>query len=320
MKTTDFASIVTKIRVWESRLLTKAFYDRLIEAENLDEALKLIEDTPYGNYLEGLNFEKALNASSKNMYEDLYKMTPYKEIVDFMRVKYDYHNIKALIKGKILDKNLSNLLAANGMIDTEILKTAIKDYDLKNLPSLIKEAVKAVLDDYEKTKDPQRIDIILDKYMFRHMKMIVEHIKNEFIEKFVESFIDLTNIKTVLRVKALNKPLKFLKEVLLKGGGLDDSFLEELFLEDISHIPQKLKHTPYESLPYDGIENFEKNMDDYLMKYMKKARFINLGPEPIAVYMYARETEIKNVRIILVGKLNKVSQSLIRERLRESYA
>jgi V/A-type H+-transporting ATPase subunit C len=55
------------------------------------------------------------------------------------------------------------------------------------------------------------------------------------------------------------------------------------------------------------------------MDYMKKAKFINLGPEPIVTYMYARETEIRNIRIILVGKLNKVSDNLIRERQRDSY-
>jgi len=33
----------------------------------------------------------------------------------------------------------------------------------------------------------------------------------------------------------------------------------------------------------------------------------------------AKETEIKNARIIMVGKINNISNDVIRERLRESY-
>ena len=103
---------------------------------------------------------------------------------------------------------------------------------------------------------------------------------------------------------------------------------EELYSEDYEGISNRLKSTEYgnmlkESMEYynktDSFAALEKNIDNYLMTYMKKAKFFNLGPEPLVVYMYARETEIRNLRIILVGKLNKVSESLIRERLRDSY-
>lgn len=328
MKIIDFASIVTKIRVWESRLLTKAFYDRLMDAENLDSALKLLSETAYGQYLEGGSYENDLSLASRDMYDELYKSTPYEEIIDFMRVKYDYHNIKALIKGKILDKDFSSILIPTGTVPVDVLKTALSSDNYVELPKTMSEAIQAVLEDFEKTKDPQRIDIILDKYMFIHMKDMVKTLKNDFLEGYVTSLIDLTNIKTILRIKTLNKPLKFLKEVLVEGGELDSSLLEELFLEDYAHIPNKLRHKSYGKMVKESIDNFlktdslksfEKNIDDYLMDYMKTARFVNLGPEPIAVFIYAKETEIKNIRIILVGKLNKVSKELIKERLRDSY-
>ena len=35
--------------------------------------------------------------------------------------------------------------------------------------------------------------------------------------------------------------------------------------------------------------------------------------------IYAKETEIKLIRIIMVGKLNNVAEEVIRERLRDSY-
>ena len=328
MKTTEFASIVTLIRVWESKLLGRTQYDRLIDSDSLDEALKFLQETPYGSFLENGDFETALNAAAKNMYSDITKATPYEILVDFMRVKYDYHNIKSLIKGKILEKDFSHILISTGIMNADELKAAINNDELKDLPTVMKEAIEATLEDYEATKDPQRIDIILDKYMFIHMRQIVKDINHEFINKYLTILIDLTNIKTLLRVKKLNKEAAFFRDLLIEGGKIDKKTFNELYSDSIEGISHRLKSTEYGDMIKDSMEHYaktnslailEKNMDNYLMNYMKKAKFINLGPEPIVVYMFARETEIKNIRIILVGKLNKVSENLIRERLRDSY-
>lgn len=328
MKTTEFASIVSLIRVWESKLLSNSQYDRLIDSQNLEEALRILQDTPYGSFLENGNFETALSSAARNMYSDISNATPYSALVDLMRVKYDYHNIKALIKGKILDKDFSNILIPNGVVAGDELRIAINSDFLRALPSVMQEGIEAAFSDYEETKDPQRIDIILDKYMFIHMRQIVKNINNSFVDKYLSILIDLTNIKTLLRVKKLGKEPAFFRELLIEGGKIHIKTLNELYIESTEDIFHKLGSTDYENMLKESMEYYiktnsftvlEKNIDNYLMDYMKEAKFINLGPEPIVVYMYARETEIKNLRIILLGKLNKVSNTLIRERLRDSY-
>ena len=44
------------------------------------------------------------------------------------------------------------------------------------------------------------------------------------------------------------------------------------------------------------------------------------GPDPLAAYYNAVETETKNVRVILSAKLNGFSAETIRARVREVYA
>ena len=56
------------------------------------------------------------------------------------------------------------------------------------------------------------------------------------------------------------------------------------------------------------------------MKNLKAAKYVTFGPEPIFAYIAAKETEIKIIRIIMVGKLNNVDTAVIRERVREVYA
>ena len=44
-----------------------------------------------------------------------------------------------------------------------------------------------------------------------------------------------------------------------------------------------------------------------------------LGPEPVIAYLLAKENEIKIIRIIMVGKINRLPTEEIRERLRDVY-
>jgi V/A-type H+-transporting ATPase subunit C len=41
--------------------------------------------------------------------------------------------------------------------------------------------------------------------------------------------------------------------------------------------------------------------------------------EPIIAFIIAKENDIKNIRIILSGKLNKLLPSKIKERVRDTY-
>jgi V/A-type H+-transporting ATPase subunit C len=55
------------------------------------------------------------------------------------------------------------------------------------------------------------------------------------------------------------------------------------------------------------------------MDFIKKAKQVSFGVEPLIGYIIAKETEIKIIRIIMVGKLNNIAPNIIRERLRDAY-
>ena len=82
-----------------------------------------------------------------------------------------------------------------------------------------------------------------------------------------------------------------------------------------------LKHTGYSELLQKMVSdgNYDKIGDNAIMDYMKQAKLKALTIEPIIAYWYAKETEIKNVRILLQAKMNKIPSNQIKERLRESY-
>jgi V/A-type H+-transporting ATPase subunit C len=68
-----------------------------------------------------------------------------------------------------------------------------------------------------------------------------------------------------------------------------------------------------------SLTRWEKACDDALMSVIKQARYSPLGPEPAYGYVFGREIETRNLRVILSGKQSQVSPKEISERLREPY-
>ena len=64
---------------------------------------------------------------------------------------------------------------------------------------------------------------------------------------------------------------------------------------------------------------YEKMLEDSLMEYNKKAKYLSFGLVPIAGYWIGKEVELDNIRIILMGMLAGESPENIEERLREPY-
>ena len=258
----------------------------------------------------------------------MYELCPIRDVVDLMSVKYRYHNLKVLLKGKFLSKDFSNLLIDLGKEDLKELKNIVDLDNFDSLKGYYKQAAIEVIKDFDENKDPQRIDIIVDGYMFDEMQEIKKKLNYKFTDKLVLATIDLTNVRTLIRLKKQGQGREFASRVLIEGGAISKETLISIINETPENIISKLSTTIYSDIIKEGIENFkesnsasllEKLSDNYIMDLMKGARLVTFGPDRILSYIYAKETEIKIIRIIMVGKLNNISQEVIRERLRESY-
>lgn len=332
MDVMQFTQALSRIWVFEKRLLDKTKIERMIEAPSAEEVLKILNETEYSNILSSVkranDYENILSHELKRVYELMYEFCPVKDVVDLMSVKYKYHNIKVLLKGKFLSKDFSNILIDLGIEDLKQLKSIIDLDNIDNLNGYSKKAVVEAIKEFEENKDPQIIDIIVDRYMFTEMQEIKNKLSYKFIDKLVLATIDLTNVRTLIRLKKQCQGREFASRVLIEGGAISKDTLISIINESPENIISKLSTTIYSDIIKDGIENFkesnsasllEKLSDNYIMDLMKGARLVTFGPDRILSYIYAKETEIKIIRIIMVGKLNNISQEVIRERLRDSY-
>ena len=314
---------VASVRSMENKLLTKQKLMQMAEAKDAADALRMLQDSDYGKtqVRDAHEFEAMIQANLEEAYQAVGKLIPNETFMDIFRFKNDYHNVKVLIKEEISKVNGKKYLIQGGSIPLEVLQNNFRERNYMELPNIDEKAVEEAIEMYAKIKNRSYIDTILDKACFRVMSDAANKLGIDYVAKYVQKLADVTNMKTLLRIRTLGRTEEELKENFVPGGELSVDTLVRALRSDSAVAV--LKETGYGHLCSESMEQgftvFEKACDDYLMDYIKDAKYKTLTAEPVAAYILAKETEAKCVRIIMTCKLQDIDAETIKERVREAY-
>ena len=313
---------VASIRSMENKLLTKQRLMQMADAKDAAEAFRILCETDYGKTVteDVRDFEKMIQNHLEEEYQAVGKLIPSETFMDIFRFKNDYHNIKVLIKEEIAKVNGKKYLIKGGSIPLESLQKNFRDRNYVELPNIKAEAVQEAIEMYAKTKNARYIDTILDRACFQVMSDSAHKLGNEYVSRYVSKLADMTNLKTLLRVWRLKRTEEELEDSIVPGGELPADLIIRAFKNDVIQVMKETSYGPLcETYMPQGFTVFEKACDDYLMGYVKDAKYKTLTPEPVAAYILAKETEAKCVRIIMTCKLQEIDPETIKERVREAY-
>jgi len=319
---TKYAYSVGRIRVAENFMFDRNKYERMIDQPTVDDCLRVLFEA---GYQEENGYENILKNESIRLYKYLSGISPKPDIFKMFQYKNDSHNIKVMLKDEFSNKESSYLLLENGVFDFANLKAMIRERDFRLLPIEFANAIEESIEIYNKTSDPQIIDILLDQAYYILFKKLSVSTRNSYLIKLANMQIDISNISSYIRIKLKMEDLELLSKVLIKGGNINLDIYSKYFQEQIEIFNDKILATEYREIiekSYDSgfnITKLEKACDNYIMKFVRKNKNIVFGIEPLIGYMYGKEMEIRNIRIILVGKTNNIDNDIIRERLRNSY-
>jgi len=316
----------------ENKLLNRDRLERMVDAPSADDAYKILAETEYGNSISELSsphdYERLLSKETQKLYELVEEISPAPDITSLFFVKYDFHNLKVLLKARYLGRSQDNLLMGGGTLSIEILKKAIEDRDYDILPPIIANAIKELDEMMDLKVDPRRIDLTMDRAMYEYIFQECMHSKNMFVTDYFIKQVDLINIRSFLRIRKMDESFVFLREVLLPNGKLDAAFFERIMQMPLEGVAEQFSHTEYAELVRHGVQDFlrtgtltvyERLMDNFLLDYVRSKRWSPLGLEPVIGYLLAKENEIRLIRIVMVGKINNLPAEKIRERLRDVY-
>ncbi len=335
MKITDktkYAYVVTIVRAMESRMLNSGDVERMIEAKNAQEAYRVLNDLDYAEFLGDIenieDFQVVINAGLKEVKDVLDQNTPKPEILDILWLRYDFHNLKVLLKAQIQEKGLQDvehMLMPYGKYEYADLENLLNSPSvfLDSVEEKLVEAIKTASAIFEKEEDPTLIDVTFDKAYFEAVQELINGLQSEFLSTHQAMAIDVANIRTYLRCLALDEESLF-AELFIKDGGL----ALNMFTGSMEEFGEKMQATKYGNIIDLGIKGYkettsflelEKAADSMLVDQLKEARYISLGIEPLFAFFWIKENNAQVIRTIMVNKLNNIAPVEIRKKVRKLY-
>ncbi|ASS37054.1 V-type ATP synthase subunit C [Mogibacterium pumilum] len=328
---TDFVYASSYVRSQESKLLSSEQLRNMTESKNIDDICKVLQDAGYGsegNTLTAANYQDVLKQAEASFFAEAKELSKSSAALNIFCYPADYHNLKVLLKAEALDIDRDELLMGNGTISASEMVKSVKERETIGLTENMARALTEAIDVHARTNDPQMIDFVCDKYCFADIIEAAEQSKNSYVMGYVALWIDTINLKTFARVKKMGQPWKYFENVFIPGGTVDVQVFLGSYEDDFKQAAEKFQAYDIRKAVSEGgeaIDNsgdftlLEKICDNLLVEYSREAKTVTFGLEPLVAYLIARQNEIKAIRIVLAGKLAKMSPELIRERLRETY-
>ena len=109
------------LRAREPQLLSTERAQRMLDAPSFEEAAKLLTDCGYPDMAACTadEIEQTLAQRRDAALAEMASLAPDKSIVTAFRVKYDYHNVKAVLKGEAMGADAQHLLTNAGRVAPE---------------------------------------------------------------------------------------------------------------------------------------------------------------------------------------------------------
>ena len=343
MNRENFIAASTSTRIYEDDLLKARDLERLNDYGSLREVINGLNDSSYASFIADLdrdeNYEEILNKELVRVYEKISEVTPDKNISQYLTEKYNFHNLKLVVKEIIQEEDYSKIYSPMANIDTAYIKRELiklGDDELildemgeKDERNTYLAYAKEAIDAYRESENPAMIDISLDKSYYERLLDLAQKTGLDSLITYTKESIDLINIKTILRIRGQKLDLEYLRKCLIEGGNLAKDDLLEMASMDISGILVRTSNLTINSYlvkcldrdktDKENLLDLEKAIDDHFMDFAKEAKSMTYGPEVLLGFLIAKEQEIKNLRIIFISKLNSLPKDFTRERLRETY-
>ena len=315
------------LRAREPNMLSREKAERMLDAPTFEECAKLLTDCGYDDMSQKKagEIEQILADRRAAISRELESMVPDRALVDFFRIKYDYHNAKVILKADAQGLDERGLLSASGRVNANVLQNAVREENYRELPKAFAAAVEDAKGILARTANPQLADFTLDKAYFAELKQLAEEADSSFLKGYVRILADSTNLRSAVRTLRMGKDSGYLQEALVPGGEVEPRRLAGVNGEGIAALYQSTRLAEAAALGSSAVEGgtltaLELACDNAVNGYLREAKLVGYGEEPVIAYLAAVENEITAVRMILTGRLSGIAPKVIRERLRDLYA
>lgn len=323
----EYLCLSAMLRAREPKLLNAERAGRMLDAPGYEEAAKLLSDCGYEDMsrMSIKEVEAALNNHRKEIFDEVSRLCPDREITGIFSMKYDYHNAKVIIKSEAMGISSGRLFSEGGRISPLQLEQLYAEEKYSSMPGKLGEAMAQAKALLARTSNPQLADFLLDRFYFGEVNAAAKESGNAFLQGYAAVLTDTANLKSAVRTMRMGKNGDFLRQALIPGGSVDADRVAAADKDGLAALYastelEKAAALAAQAAQGEAMTAFELECDNAVNTYLKKAKLISFGSESVTAYLAAVENEITAVRMILTGRLAGVSSDVIRERLRDMYA
>ena len=171
-KDTDYLFLSARIRSLEKDLLTSQRLEQLLQSPSVENCSQLLSDLGYAPIRDEASLQSSLKRQREAVFAELERFMPEKQLLDVFRIKYDYHNIKVLLKAP---EGAERLLMDAGTIPVSELQRKYADSgNWQFLPRDMAEAAGKAAALLAETGSAQRSDCLLDRACFQKLRQLAE--------------------------------------------------------------------------------------------------------------------------------------------------
>lgn len=325
-KDTDYLFLSARLRSLERHGLDRVHIERMLGAGTMTECIQVLAELGYAGF--DASDERAMHESLRRRraeaFADLSRYMPQAAILDVFRIKYDYHNLKVLVKNRGGD--VADLLIDAGRFRADELaaryeRTGRWDF----LPPDMARAAQESRQVLAETGDAQRSDFVLDRAYFAELLSLARQSGCAYLIAYVRAQIDAANLRSVVRTQRMHRTGAFLQQVLFAGGSVTVAQILAGVSEGVASL---YRATPLHRAGEIGeavlrgekeLWELEKACDEAVLQTAAQSRSIPFGVEVAVGYLASLENELSTVRIILSGRIAGLGADDIRERLRDDH-
>ncbi|MBS3956429.1 MAG: V-type ATPase subunit [Clostridiales bacterium] len=315
---------VGRVRVLETRMLSSATYERLIDARDITSQRRILSETVYGGFLERANnaegVERGLEAAVTELYESfLCRSHLPEEVVAYFRIRHDFDNLKGRLKAESLGVDVSGMLTRLGSKPPDVFTGSA---ELLSGPLRLAESrIRAAATGEDGALAPGRIDDMIDAELFSELGRIAKRVRNPFLNDLLALEADLANVRVILRARVRAAPAAYAEERLVPGGRIPVSALVAAHRLPLEDVARRLTSAgPLRGMDPEAvidIERFDVAASALLARKVRTSRMFAIGPEPVLGYVMSRLAEVTAVRTLLLGSLAGVDRNALRARLQD---
>jgi V/A-type H+-transporting ATPase subunit C len=319
-----YMSQSAQVRALEIQLLTHAVLADMANAPDFASAVSSLAAGEYALPQGSTRFEDVQNvllerrAAVRALFED-WMLDP--AIVELFKSRDDFANLRLALRRTVTDKPFGADYSAEGNVPPELIGQVLEEENYDLFPAYMRQATEQAVLAYYQNKDIRQIDYAIDQVEANYKLAEARRIESIFLLSLFRIQIDLTNIRTMLRLRFADVQHR---HGLLDGGFVElDRFRQALDLGSES-LGQLFLATPYHRTLDVGVsyltsnESFlkiEQQCDEYLTGFLRSTAQITAGPQVIVAYLLLKEHEIRTVRLILTAKKNLLDTKLILDRI-----